>query len=264
MNQICIKCKAKFWKDEVKSKNGFSMCCKNGKIALPNLKEPPNYIQDLLDKDIDFKNNIRAYNSILAFASLGANVDQRLIEKKGNYCFRIHGSVYHFMGSLLPKEKNEAKFAQIYIYDTDFQTDTRMQLMPSLNKQTLIGLQNMIQNCNPYVELFRTAASSIEANSNSNNNFQMIISDDLQNKDTRRYNKPTSSDVAVVIPGDASEECGSRDIMITKKDGNIQRISELNGSYDPLMYVLLFPYGDEGYKLNIKHNSGKKHVSMME
>ena len=108
--------------------------------------------------------------------------------------------------------------------------------MISLNKQTLIGLQNMIEKCNPYVKLFRKAASSIEANSN---NIQMTISD-MQNKDIRRYNKPTSSDVAVVIPGDASEECSSRDIIITKQDGNIQRISELNGPYDPLMYVLSF------------------------
>jgi len=90
MDCICIKCQAKFWKKEGKAKNVFSICCKNQKITLPNLKEPPKFLRELLDNDIDFRNHIRAYNSILAFASLGANIDQKLIEKKGNYCFRIH------------------------------------------------------------------------------------------------------------------------------------------------------------------------------
>jgi len=136
-----------------------------------------------------------------------------------------------------------------------------MKLMPSLNRDTLTGLQNMIQTCNPYVELFRTAASSMESNSN---NLQMIIKSDSHNKDIRRYNKPTSSDIAIIIPGDGSENVKSRDIVINKQDGNIKRISELNGAYDPLMYVLLFPYGEKGFELNIKDNFGEKNITPME
>ena len=61
---------------------------------------------------------------MLAFASLDAEFDRKLIEKKGNYCFRIHGSVYHFIGSVFPEQPKDAKFSQIYIYDTDFQANT--------------------------------------------------------------------------------------------------------------------------------------------
>ena len=149
--------------------------------------------------------------------SLGANIDQKRIEKKRNYCFRIHGSVYHYIGSLFSEQQKDSKFAQIYIFDIDFQTETRMKLMPSLNRDILTALQNMIQTCNPYVKLFRTAAASMESNSN---NLQMIIKSDSPNKDVRRYNKPTSSDVAIVIPGDGSETFKSRDIIINKQDGD--------------------------------------------
>jgi hypothetical protein len=230
-------------------------------VKLPHLENPPKYLQDLLDNCNEFKNNIRAYNSVFAFTSLGASIDKKLIEKKGNYCFRIHGSIYHYMGSLLPQQKEDAKFAQIYIYDTDFQTNIRSKLMPSLDKKILIGLQKMFENCNPYVKLFRTIA---ESNKENLNDFQMIIQSDLQSNDIRRYNKPTSSDVAVIIPGDGTEAIKSRDIVIHKQNGTIKKISELNGAYDPLMYVLLFPYGDKGFELNIKANNSKKYVTMME
>ena len=106
MNLICNKCKAKFWKEEI-TKNVFSICCKDGKILLPNLQKPPQYLQHLLENDIDFKNKIRGYNSILAFTSLGANIDKSFIKKKAIQRFRIHGSVYHSIGSLRPEEKEK-------------------------------------------------------------------------------------------------------------------------------------------------------------
>src|SRR2546421_10288241 len=105
-----------------------------------------------------------------------------------------------------------------YIYDTDFHTNTRMKLMPSSNKETLIGLQEMLHECNPYVKNFRTIADTHGADLN---NFQMIIKSDLQSKDIRRYNKPTDSDIAVIIPGDGRESIGSRDIKINKQDGTM-------------------------------------------
>ena len=54
------------------------------------------------------------------------------------------------------------------------------------------------------------------------------------------------------------------DIVIHKQDRTIKKISELNGAYDPLMYVLLFPYGEKGFEINIKAFCGKKYIRMME
>ena len=66
----------------------------------------------------DFRDHIRAYNSALAFASLGVNLDKELANaRRGVYTFRIHGVVHHYIGQLTPREGEAPSFAQIYIHD---------------------------------------------------------------------------------------------------------------------------------------------------
>jgi hypothetical protein len=55
----------------------------------------------------------------VAFTSLGANIDEKH-KKKGNYCFRIHRCIYHYIGSLFPEKQSESICAQIYMYDSEF------------------------------------------------------------------------------------------------------------------------------------------------
>ena len=65
-----------------------------------------------------FRDHIRAYNSALAFASLGVNLDKELANaRRGIYTFRIHGVVHHYIGQLTPREGEAPSFAQIYIRD---------------------------------------------------------------------------------------------------------------------------------------------------
>ena len=79
--------------------------------------------------------------------------------------------------------------------------------MPSLDREIIIRLQEMIQNYNPYVKLFRTI---LDSNKSNLRDFKMIIGSDLQGQDIRRYNKPTTSDVAVIKLDDGSESIKSR------------------------------------------------------
>ena len=83
----CLYCSAKFWQSEKLSTSTkdclkFSLCCGQGKVVLPTLATPPEMLSNLLttaDKQgRDFRDHIRAYNSALAFASLGANLDKEL------------------------------------------------------------------------------------------------------------------------------------------------------------------------------------------
>ena len=41
----------------------------------------------------------------------------------------------------------------------------------------------------------------------------------------------------------------------------MKRINELNSSYDPLHYVILFPTGEPGYHINIRNNTNGKKLS---
>ena len=91
MDFIRPLCGAKLWESEklstsTKSWYKFSLCCGQGKVVLPPLASPPEMLMHLLTaadkRGREFRDNIRAYNSALSFASLGVNLDKELVKTK--------------------------------------------------------------------------------------------------------------------------------------------------------------------------------------
>ena len=82
----------------------FSLCCANGKVRLPLLRETPPELKSLVDrsndKSAEFYKYIRMYNYAFAFTSVGANMDKTINNGGGPYVCRVHGVIYHNMGSL--------------------------------------------------------------------------------------------------------------------------------------------------------------------
>lgn len=102
--------------------NKYSMCCGRGKVKLGNeANEPPELLMNLITGNHpngkSFIENIRRYNSIFSFTSLGARQDMSVTKGRGPYCYRIQGQNYHRMGTLLPEANKPPMFAQLYIYD---------------------------------------------------------------------------------------------------------------------------------------------------
>ena len=64
-----------------------------------------------------------------------------------------------------------------------------------------------------------------------------------------RYNLPTCNEVALIALNDETE---STDVLLYRKDGNMQRISNVHRCYDSLHYILLFPYGEDGWHSGLK------------
>ena len=96
------------------------------------------------------------------------------------------------------------------------------------------------------------------------NDVRMIIRSE-GTPDSRRYNKPTAPEVAVIMPCVGhGEEAASRDIVLHARSGGLSRITEIHRAYDALPYVILFPLGEDGWQLNIPHSKGKGHVTAME
>lgn len=93
-----------------------TICCFSGKVVLAPNTQPPELLSQLLTENSvaakDFRKNIRAYNSALAFTSMGVNLDQSL-SRNGVFNFRIQGGIYHRIGSLLP---NQGLFYHIRIF----------------------------------------------------------------------------------------------------------------------------------------------------
>ena len=69
--------------------------------------------------------------------------------------------------------------------------------------------------------------------------------------DQRRYNLPTAEEVAVIIPGDGTQPTENRDIILSTCAGPLKCITEINPAFQCLYYVLLFPYGEHGWHINI-------------
>ena len=92
-------------------------------------------------------------------------------------------------------------------------------------------LKKMLDECNPYVNMYRMARDRFKATNNPN--FQIRLINDRLN-DGMIYNLPTSSEVAAFIVGDTDGEIEERDIVIQSQTGMLQRISELHPCYLPL------------------------------
>jgi len=75
-----------------------------------------------------------------------------------------------------------------------------------------------------------------------------------RSKAATQYNAPTGSEIAALIVGDFLEEKKNHDIIIQDRGGGLRRISNLHSNYMALQYPVLFPYGEEGFKLGIKYS----------
>ena len=66
--------------------------------------------------------------------------------------------------------------------------------------------------------------------------------------DPHRYNLPTGTDVAVIMPAENTEAPCKRDVVVyNSAEDTLMRIDTIHPMYDPLMYVLMFPFGDKGF-----------------
>ena len=75
-----------------------------------------------------------------------------------------------------------------------------------------------------------------------------------RSKDGRIYNIPSILGVVALVVGDV--DTGSkRDIIMEMQSGKLQRIDELHTSYLSFQYPLLFPYGEDGYRHDVLHQS---------
>ena len=73
-------------------------------------------------------------------------------------------------------------------------------------------------------------------------------------QDCRWYNLPSADEVAVILPGVEGDnmQLSQCDIILQNCRGGLQIINDLHPAYVPLYYVLLFPYGENGWHPDLK------------
>ncbi|CAA7054895.1 unnamed protein product [Microthlaspi erraticum] len=241
------------------------MCCMHGKIELPPPPPVPEILQDLLfkgdDKSKNFKENIRAYTSMFGFTSMGGKVDTSINKGRGPPIFRLLGQNFHRIGSLLPSDDSRPKYQQLYIVDTKNEIANRITAFSEkrtaptakskiLREDIVEDIKTMLDQCNnPYVKILRTARERFGDSLESMNVKVRLIS--KRKTDPNTYNMPTCSEVAALLVGDFDETFKARDIVVETKSKKLMRISELHPAYLPLQYPTVFPYGEDGYHIDL-------------
>ncbi|XP_050279142.1 uncharacterized protein LOC126720581 [Quercus robur] len=266
---VCKHCGAVLWYEErsVKSKRPriptFSLCCMEGKVKLPLLRKTPPLLNELLDplggqRSKSFRTQIRSYNAMFAMTSMGGKVDNRVNDGRGPYIFRLNGQIHHRIGTLLPNNGEDPQFAQLYFYDTENEVQHRMNAFSSstvnkdLDPSIVDALVQMFDESNNLVKIFRMSRDHFIERDIHHLRLRLIGS---RTTDGREYNLPTCSEIAAIIVGDIGVDNAFRDIIVELKEGGLHRINELHPSYMALQYPLLFPYGEDGFRLGILYRN---------
>ena len=86
--------------------------------------------------------------------------------------------------------------------------------------------------------------------------------------DCRRYNRPTcgSRIAAIIIGGDNDDNAAtnSRDIVVQYQDSSVTKVSDSNQFYDPLLYILLFPFGEPGWSIATRSTGSNQNLTIMQ
>ena len=120
----------------------------------------------------------------------------------------------------------------------------------------------MMKEVNPYVKEYCHAGEVMKQNPTED--IKLILKATQNTVDPCRYNLPTGTDVAVIMPTDSNQTVSKRDIVVYKNSAHhsngqfLMRINTEHPMYDPLMHVLIFPFGDKGWEPDCYTSTNRK------
>ncbi|XP_022023789.1 uncharacterized protein LOC110924055 [Helianthus annuus] len=200
---------------------------------------------------------------------MGGKVDSKINRGNAPYVYRISGENYHTLGSLLPKEGGDQSLRS-FTYTTQIMKSVIAK--PNSNKpasatsdlldtELIEYLKVILDSNNELVKTYRRVRDRFIDNPQVDLKLRLKAN---RSKDGRTYNLPTSSEVAALIVGNIEEALDNRDVVVESKKDGLQRISELHPSYLVLQYPLLFPFGEDGYRIDILHREGRASTKKKE
>ena len=266
MDVECKHCGALMFKMET---TWTKTCCLGGKVEMEMFPKPPDALLRLLYQDTPqgrlFRQHARMFNNGLCLSSV------KMTERR----FRgytpsivIEGRVHQFMGSLQAKPGERPLFSQLYVHDPGMETTTRLENMHvpvrlseeerGLVRTTVEELQALLKEVNPFVRDFRQI---VELADEEVTEGKLVISAKARpaGEHARRYNLQTNLEEVSVLTNSLPH-----DLVVTRRDGKVETVSDLNPSAMPLHFTLLFPHGTRGWDQFATHRDGKKRLSTRE
>ena len=249
-------------------KETSTTCCSGGKVLLTQFPRPPEDLMKLWQGNDSrsrmLRQHARMFNNAVCLSSLKV----KLKTFQGfTPSIVFQGRVQHRAGALLPSDGEAPKFAQLYIYDPSLETSQRFENMvvptslsnsqKALLKDLLQEIQTMIHEVNPFVRDFKQI---IEMPENEVAEGKIVITAKTPvNEHARRYNAPTNlQEVSILM------EPGKHDLVLQKRGGGLQTISDLNPKGMPMHFTLLFPFGTHGWDPESAQAVGGRRVTTRE
>ncbi|KAJ3685199.1 hypothetical protein LUZ61_014363 [Rhynchospora tenuis] len=285
-DHVCSDCDALFWYEERSSslsESGnpvYNLCCRNGRVSLPPIEDPPEPLRTLLDPSngpdsVHFVANIRTYNSMFAFTSMGVRIDHQINRSTGPYVFRVSGQICHRIGSLVPAEGHRPSYAQLYFYDTGNEIENRIASLPGdspMNRpreHIVRQIRDMLDQYNPIAQGFRSLQNRL--GSRLDDDFRIRISSS-RHQGSVQYSAPAADEVVGLVVGDLDEDHSRRDIIVQSRGGHLERINPLHKKYFALQYPLILTRGEDSYTEDIEYDTSapgsssvqRPHVTMLE
>jgi len=189
----------------------YNSCCKGGKISIPTFRPRPKPLAFLARFDGDarcnqFMKNIRQYNCLFTFTSMGAKIDRSMNNGRGPTVFKISGQVHHRVGSLIPSDGSPPQFIHLYIYDTANEVRNRLHALhlderpaEPLDPQIVEEHTQMLDDHNPFVKQFILARDRL-ADYGDEDFVVRIVG--AREGDLVQYNLPTTDQLAMLVVGD--------------------------------------------------------------
>lgn len=221
-------------------------------MQLPPEKQPPTFLTELLSggpKTNHYKKKKGFATHCLHLHPLEERLTIALTE--ASYTFKLGGQNYHLIGSICPIEGETPKYCQLYVYNTENKIDNRMKVVPRSDSTIQIiinGLLMMLDNHNTLVHSFRMARDRFKNNEPEEVELELVFS---YSSSGRPNHVVPSNEVGALIVGDLEDSCGTRDIVVQKKNKLLLRICETNANFMPFQYPLLFLHGDSGFHTKI-------------
>jgi hypothetical protein len=217
----------------------------------------------------------------LAMVSMTAR--QRIFTSAGPYAFSVQGMVSRRVGGLLPDPGCATHCLQTFLYDpsADAPRDPEVELQHRLtaiphptviNRRILLELQEMLHQCNPFVQRLQLCLETAADWEHSTFNIRIVdnydamaisattppavgpYTDHPAHRGT--LNPPTVNQMACFLFGEDGA-ISRRDMVLNHRaNGPPEFINDGHASYDPLMYVLFFPLGNPGWCISASMRGG--------
>lgn len=210
-----------------------------------------------------FQKHIRLYNNAFAFTSMGSTqVPDPIVHSSGVPIVKIGGELYHRIGSLLPVPGVRPRYLQTYVHDEG--EDARMAFVRS-GMQSRHGeatdqprlsvirrIAGVLARINPYVQVLLNNRERLDLAGAEVSLLLTTIEPHAASRDFNRYNRPVAKEVALLIEnGSGTHEPYKMDIIVHRRNGSLQRVSEDHSAYLPFRFILLFPFGTQGWTTNL-------------